>query len=483
MRYILFAFLLVSLASFLFLDQSSSKDKLPAIRISDSGRYLVEETGESFFWLGDTAWKLFAGLDKQEAKRYLKDRKQKKFTVIQAHLLDWEFNYANAYGEVPFRGGDIISPNEAYWQHADYIINQAEKLGLYMALLPIWAGSHIEPKKGKVEGKVLYNDTLAAYNYGKFLGNRYRNKSHIIWILGGDTWGTRDTIYHKLAQGLADGAAGGNQDKLLMSFHPQGGTYRPPATSTGEFYHNQKWLDFNMIQSGHSIGNKNYERIQEDYHRQPIKPTLDSEPCYEAHPVKHKYENGMFTAWHLRRRAYWSLLAGACGFTYGANGIWQMDKPGSIQKESHYKDYWYDALDYEGAQDMTSVRELMESRPFINPERIPDQSILVSEAGAVDDRVQCARAADSSYWMLYITNGREVTINLSQVSGQRCQAWWYNPRDGKRYDESQYRTNKPFATFDTGGEQVLDPPGESGQENDWVLVLDDAAKGYSIPGM
>ena len=110
-----------------------------------------------------------------------------------------------------------------------------------------------------------------------------------------------------------------------MSFHPKGGTYRPPATSTGEFYHAQPWLDFNMIQSGHRVGNKNYEKIQEDYHRQPTKPTLDSEPCYEQHPIEHKFDQGVFEAWHLRRRAYWSLLAGAFGFTYGvvmASGRW-----------------------------------------------------------------------------------------------------------------------------------------------------------------
>ena len=453
---------------------------MPSVRISKSGHHLVKENGEPFFWLGDTAWKLFAGLDKQESKRYLKDRKKKRFTVIQAHLLDWNFNYANAYGDVPFTEGDINTPNEAYWRHVDDIIDQAESLGLYMALLPIWAKSHIETKSDSVKGKILHSDTLAAYHYGEFLGDRYQDKPHLIWILGGDTWGTRDAIYNNLAQGLTDGAASGNQDNILMSFHPQGGTYRPPATSTGEFYHDQAWLDFNMIQSGHRVGNKNYERIWEDYQRQPVKPTLDSEPCYEAHPVKHNYDNGMFTAWHLRRRAYWSLLAGACGFTYGANGIWQMDKPGSIQKESHYRDYWYNALDYEGAQDMTHVRALMESRPFINPERIPDQRILISEAGTVDDRVQCARAADNSYWMLYITNGRDVRIDLSKVSGEKCKAWWYNPRDGKLYDENQRRTTTHFDTFSTEGARTFDPPGET--ENDWLLILDDAAKEYTRPG-
>ncbi len=460
---------------------AQSRASIRPLKVDAGGHYLVNEEGVPFFWLGDTAWKLFANLDEQEAHRYLTDRKQKKFTVIQAHLLDWEFNAANVYGHPPFVDGNINTPDSAYWGHVDFIIDQAEAMGLYMALLPIWARSHIEPQVGGAEGKVLYNDTLAAYHYGKFLGDRYKEKRHIIWILGGDAWGTRDVIYDRLAQGLAAGAAGGKQAALLMSYHPPGGTHRPPATSSGEFYHNKAWLDFNMIQSGHRVDNQNYKTITQDYQRMPIKPTLDSEPCYEQHPVEHKFEKGVFNAWHVRRRAYWSLLAGAFGFTYGANGIWQMDKPGKIFQQSHHNYFWYDALHFEGARDMAYVRALMESRPFLNPERVPDQSIFGVEAGTVDERVQCARAVDGSYWIMYITNGREITADLSKVSGEKCHAGGTIP-GWQNVQCCQQAENKPFGKFSTAKAQQFDPPGKTGPGNDWILVLDNAESHYSIPG-
>ncbi len=210
-------------------------------------------------------------------------------------------------------------------------------------------------------------------------------------------------------------------------------------------------------------------------------PTLDSEPCYEQHPVKHKFENGLFNSWDVRRRAYWSLFAGAFGFTYGGNGIWQMDKPGKILQQTHFNNYWYDALNYEGAKQMMHVRNLMESRPTLNPERIPDQSILKSDSGSVDDRIQCTRANDNSYLMVYTTNGSSFTIDLSKMAGKYLNAWWYNPRDGKNYNDQNQPIRLPFKIL-KGNVYLFDPPGAVTDQNDWVLVLDNASKKFIPPG-
>lgn len=455
---------------------------LPRLKVSANKRFLVTEHDRPFFWLGDTAWNLFVNLDTQEANRYLRDRRAKRFTVIQVSLLGEHAHAANIYGHQPFRDKDFAQPNEAYWRHVDRIVDRAGTFGLYMALLPAWARTYVEERAGSPrEGRL--ETPATAYAYGRFLGARYRTRPHIIWILGGDVRPTKDAIYDALAKGVADGAARGNQDQILMSYHPPGGTFRPPATSTGEFYHMRTWLDFNMIQSGHRIGNKSYERIVEDYRRTPIKPTFDSEPCYEAHPVEHKFEKGVFRAWHVRQRAYWSLLAGAFGFTYGGNGVFQMDKPGRIFLTSHHNRFWYDALNLEGAGQMRHVRALIESRLSLAPERVPDQSILASPEGTVDDRVQAARAADNGYWMLYVTSGQTIKVRMDKVSGARARAWWYNPRDGRVYTAHNRQARRPFMILETKGEQEFNPPGEPGVDNDWILVLDDARRRYPVPGV
>jgi hypothetical protein len=176
------------------------------------------------------------------------------------------------------------------------------------------------------------------------------------------------------------------------------------------------------------------------------------------------------------------LLAGGFGFTYGANGIWQMDKPGRTFKETHKNYYWYDALNFEGGAQMAFVRNLMESRPFIMPERVPDQSLIVSDTGDADVRIQCARADDYSYAIVYSTSGTEFVLDVKRFKAQKLNAWWYNPRDGKLYTQKNKVSIKPFEVIQNKGVKKFNPPGEPGVANDWLLVIDDASKLFPQPG-
>jgi len=65
--------------------------QLPALKVSDNHRYLVDAEGKPFFYLADTAWELFHRLKHEEATDYLKDRADKHFNVIQGVVLA-EFN-------------------------------------------------------------------------------------------------------------------------------------------------------------------------------------------------------------------------------------------------------------------------------------------------------------------------------------------------------------------------------------------------------
>ena len=452
------------------------------LRISDNQRWLVTEDGQPFFWLGDTAWNLFSNLDSAEVRQYFADRRAKGFNVVQVQAIPWEMGRTNALGEAPFINDDLDRPNEAYWQYADYIVETAEAANIYLALLPLWARSFVETIRAKDEVKPFLRDSTGLpFRYGKFLGERYGEHNHLIWIMGGDEWGTKDTVYHQLARGIVEGSGRAGFDQVLMSYHPQGGTYRPPATSTSEFYPAKEWMDFNMIQSGHRIGNRNFERIAADYALRPVKPTIDSEPGYEAHPVLHKFENGTIDAWHVRRRGYWSVLAGAFGFTYGANGIWQMAKPG-LDDEKKFNYYWYDALHLPGSLQMRHLRSLIESRPFVdNPSLVPDQSVIVDLPDSTDYHVQSARADDYSYRIVYFTNGAATTLDLTQPAEVTYRAWWYSPRDGMTYAADGRVTEEPFGRFPSGTRHTFDPPGVARPDNDWVLLLDDITKDYPPP--
>ena len=82
------------------------------LQVSSNKRFLQTSDGKPFFWLGDTAWELFHRLDREEAEKYLKNRADKGFTVIQAVALAEldGLHEPNPYGEIPLENDDPAKP-------------------------------------------------------------------------------------------------------------------------------------------------------------------------------------------------------------------------------------------------------------------------------------------------------------------------------------------------------------------------------------
>lgn len=433
------------------------------LKISANKRYLVTADNKVFFWLGDTAWELFHRLNREEADKYLQNRADKGFTVIQAVALA-ELNGLhdpNPYGEIPLENDDPAKPREAYFQHVDYIINKAGELGLYIGLLPTW-GDKIDKSTWGV-GPEIFNVENARV-YGRWIGNRYKNKKNIIWILGGDRNPDEKgiAIWRAMAAGIVEGVGG--QDKAVMTFHPQPNSLEDGGSS--KYFHNDAWLDFNMFQTGHCRENNVWDRIQVVYNRAPAKPVLDGETLYEDHPVCFNAKDlGTSSAYDIRKHAYLDVFAGACGHTYGCHDIWQMYAPNRTPVNGpHFP--WYVALDLPGAGQMKYLRQLMESRPM--PDRVPDQS-LIKDAMNTNDRIQATRGKD--YIFVYSAQGKPITVNMGKISGKEVASFWYNPKNGESKDNGRLQN---------AGQQTFTPP-TTGYGNDWVLVIDDATKNYAKP--
>ncbi|HET8549327.1 MAG TPA: DUF4038 domain-containing protein, partial [Bryobacteraceae bacterium] len=301
---------------------------LPRIRVSDNKRFLVTADGKPFFYLADTAWELFHRLDRKQAVQYLDKRAAQGYTVIQAvALAELEGVYdPNPYGHLPLVDKDPTKPAvtsaQDYWDHVEYIVDQANARGLYIAFLPTW-GRWVN-EGGRSDEPLL--TPANAQTYGEFLGKRFGRKG-IIWVLGGDRTPTGfEETWRVLARGIAIGVAGREDyEAVLMTFHPRGGE------TSSTWFHNDPWLDINMHQTGHGLADKvaSWARISKDYERTPVKPVIDGEPLYEDHPLAFRArEFGYSFDAHVRQRAYWSVFSGACGHTYGNHSVWQMYAPG-----------------------------------------------------------------------------------------------------------------------------------------------------------
>jgi hypothetical protein len=208
--------------------------------------------------------------------------------------------------------------------------------------------------------------------------------------------------------------------------------------------------------------------IARDYALEPPKPCLDASPRYEDHPIGWKTANGYFDDDDVRQAAYWAVFAGAAGHTYGANPVWQMMAPGRRGISSPRRS-WYEALDLPGAWDMLVLRRLMESRPLLGA--VPDQLLIVGDAGEASSLIRVRRG--NGYVMAYLSNGRPVTLELQRLSAKKVRAWWFDPRTGRSTAAGEFSTNQA-RTFTHAGSP------ERG--NDWVLILDDAARHFSDPG-
>jgi hypothetical protein len=440
--------------------------KLPRLKVINDPehpnrhRCLVTETGEPFFYLGDTAWELFHRLTRDEAELYLKDRAAKGFTVIQAVVLAEldGLNTPNAEGHRPLHNNDPTQPNEAYFELVDWVVNKAEELGLYIGMLPTW-GDKVNKKWGV--GPEIFTPENARV-YGEFLGRRYRGKP-IIWILGGDR-PIESERHLQIWRAMAEGLRKGDDGEHLITYHPMGGQ------SSSQWLHNEPWLDFNMCQSGHGARYfANYAMIERDYNLKPTKPCMDGEPRYEDHPINWDPKSGWFNDYDVRQAAYWALLAGAHGHTYGCHDVWQFYDPEKRQPISHARTPWQKALGLPGATQMRHVKALILSRPMLL--RVPDQTLLASDPGKGAEHVRAARAVDGSYAFIYIPVPRPITVRLDKLSGREVRAWWYDPRTGEAKLIGEFRRN---------GERTFTPSGTG--ETDWVLVLDDASQNFPQPG-
>jgi hypothetical protein len=430
------------------------------LQVSENGRFLQHADGTPFFFLGDTAWELIKRLKVEEAAQYFENRRSMGFTVINTVVLS-EFDgltTPNAYSQKPLFDNDPTKPNEAYFKYIDTIVDLAYEKGLVIGMLPTW-GDKVDLWRWGV-GPVIFNENNAE-EYGRYIGNRYKNKPNIIWILGGDRspFGYED-IWRRMAGGIIEGDGGSH----LVSYHPIG------ERSSSQWFHNESWLDFNMLQSGHADRNfDNYSMIAHDYGLSPAKPCMDAEPRYENHAVNWNLDIGRFDGFDVRQAAYWAVFAGAHGHTYGCHDVWQMYAP-EREPIGVADTFWHKAVDFSGAWGMLYLRNLIESRPFFS--RIPDQGIIAGAHGSGEHHVQATGDKDGSYAFIYVPNGRPVIITMEKLSGNIIKGYWFNPRDGS----AAY-----IGEFTSKGNLEFIPPAE-GKGIDWVLVLDDAAKNYPEPG-
>jgi hypothetical protein len=337
-------------------------------------------------------------------------------------------------------------------------------MGMYLGMLPVWASMVVSESP-------IFNKT-SAYSYGLYLGKRYKNKANIIWILGGDKSAEGyEPVWESFAKGIIDG--GSNQ---LMTYH----YHLNDNKVSSDAWQSAEWLSFNMVESGHmSAYSDNYRLITEDYNKIPVKPVIDGELMYEGILVGFCSTNGKANTHMVRVETYWSVFAGAFGFTYGQNSVWQFYN--NEKKWSWGADItWKEGLDAPGSFQVQHLKNLILSRPFLS--RIPDQSIIEPKTSLGVDHLQATRDGtlgenDATYLMVYFPYlTHKHKIKTGAISASKLRVWWFDPRTGESFDKGIIENTGSFE-LPWGSEIQTNNSGP-----DWVLIIDDASKEYPTPG-
>ena len=123
-------------------DRTAASPAFP-LKASANNRYLVDQNNVPFLMVGDAPQTLIANLSQREAAAYMANRRSYGINTLWINLL---CNYSDGCnkdattfdGIAPFTSrGDLSTPNPAYFQRADEMINIAAQTALLSSWIPL----------------------------------------------------------------------------------------------------------------------------------------------------------------------------------------------------------------------------------------------------------------------------------------------------------------------------------------------------------
>jgi len=409
---------LSALTLLIFAAGAEAEQPVFPVKVSENARYFVDQNGSPVFWLGITQWQIFREYTLEYARTILENAKDKGFAFVQAMLMGvGDGTKPNVYGEKPWINNDPLTPNEAYFKNVDAVIQIARDNNVVFSVTLY----HQRYRK--------YITVDNARAWAKWLAQRYKNMPNIVWSMTPEAKQEFVPVLRELATGLHEGDGGLH----LITFKPD------PAPYSSSFIHDEKWLDFNGMQTWKAV-ELIYPMVTKDYNLKPVKPVLMAEGAYEAGT---EYGFDVSPLW-IRRQAYYSYLAGA-HHTYGHNDSWRVLPT------------WRKALDAPGAVQMGILKKIFLARNqwwYL----VPDQSIFAGGGQTAGQVLNlAARHKDGKWIMVYLASKASFSINMNKITtAGKVNAFWIDPRTGESLAAGSF-SNAGVESFSTpdGWEDAL----------------------------
>jgi hypothetical protein len=428
------------------------------LKASSNHRYLTHGNGTPFLLMGDSPQSLLGNVSPTDQATYMANRQERGFNAILVMALcdastACAPSGATYDGVLPFTTGsnpsnyDLSTPNSAYFAKLDALLGLAANYGLVVLLDPIETGGWLVTLRK--------NGPTKAYNYGLYLGNRYKSFPNIVWSSGNDfqTWNTSSTDNNLVYQVMA-GIAKADPNHVQTTELNYKASYSNQDTA--------KLAPLLKLDSAYTYF-ETYDIVLRSFKSSPTIPTFLTEANYEYENVNRTLP-GPTGTYVLREQEYWTMLSGATGQLYGSYYTWRTT--GATR-------YWLAYLDSPGALEIQYLNSLFTSFAWWN--LVPDSSHQIVTSGygtykggnldlAAASYCTAAWIPDGTWALAYCPNHTTLTVNLAKFSGA-VTAQWYDASNG---------TYKAISgsPFPKSGTQKFTLPGKNHDGNpDWVLVL------------
>jgi hypothetical protein len=411
------------------------------LSVHPSGRYLVDSVGVPFLIVGDSPQGLMR-MSVANMTTYMANRSAKGFNAIQVHLLcgpnfGGTSTGATVDGITPFTtNGDFSTPREAYFARVDAMLTLAASYGIVVFLTVIETIDWLST--------TLANSTANCTGFGTYIGTRYRTGSfpNIVWNWGNDfqSYGTDSAKVLAVCDAV--------QTSDTTHIHTAWLNYFISSVRDSASWNTRCALD-----GSYSYAPTYGETLQE-YALSPKKPVHFIEGNYEGESLR----GFLTTPLHIRKQAYWAMTGGACGqFACNAD-IWP------------FLSGWASRLDASpGMNQMTYLKSLFSAIHWwlLIPDTNTSHATMTAGYGTYNNDditavntntyATCSRASDGSAIVAYLPTSRQVTIDMTKITGATATCRWFNPSTGAYTAIGEYAT--------TGTRNFTPASG------DWVLLL------------
>ena len=403
------------------------------LRVSENGRYLVDKRGKPWRVQADAAWLMSSEATAPEVDTYLAKRRAQGFNSFYLMAMVHPGGYSAAThapndrrGDPPFATpGDFSSAgmsaaSRRYWSWIDTIVAKAAAQHMVVMLAYTYLG-YMGGDQGWYRTVLDQSSRAALYNWGAWLGNRFRAARNLIWLGLGDYAPADGSEGALRARAIADGIKSAGASQLFMA------EASSPDSIPGTVQDFGAIVDQNSFY-GYGPGGMGWVYITADraWTLSPARPAWMQEGTYE-------YENnqGHFSAepWDTRRGRFWSVLAGGtAGDGFGSKDVWQWQNiPRSLSSP--------------GAEYSTLAFELFRTLPWweLRPSGVaPGQAgtdLVPSGQGAwgSPSYITSAVTSDRRWLLAYVPvtkkGPRTFSVATSALKGH-VRASWFDPTTG-----------------------------------------------------